>query len=327
VIKSVAAICAALSLVLASPEFVRAQSTWKPTKSVEIIVGTSPGGGQDRSARAIQRLIQEKNLVEVATNVINKPGAGSAIGYAYLAQHTGDAHYIMLSTTPLITNPLTGRQKVTYEDLTPLAMMFEEYIVTSVLASSPIKTGKDLLARLRADPQSLSIGIPGVGGGGHLGFAAAAKAAGIDPKKLKTVVFKSGGDSLTALLGGHIDVMTSTTGAPVPMYRAGKLRIVAIASKDRLPGDLASVQTWREQGVNVEFSNWRGILGPKGLTDAQISYWERVLSAVVDTPEFKQDLENNHWVGNFMRSAELRKRLKEEHNEMKALMTELGMAK
>jgi putative tricarboxylic transport membrane protein len=306
---------------------VRAQETWKPNKSVEIIVGTSPGGGQDRSARAVQRLIQEKNLVEVATNVINKPGGGSAIGYAYLAQHTGDAHFIMLSTTPLITNPLTGRQKVTYEDLTPLAMMFDEYIVTSVLASSPIKTGKDLLARLKADPQSLSIGIPGGGGGGHLGFALAAKAAGIDPKNLKTVVFKSGGDSLTALLGGHIDVMTSTTGAPVPMHQAGKLRIIAIASRERLPGELASVATWRDQGVNVEFSNWRGMLGPKNLTVAQISYWERVLAAVADTPEFKQELEKNHWVGNFAKSAEMKKRLREEHDEMKALMVELGMAK
>ena len=219
-IRIVAVVCAALCVVLLPGGAVFAQVAWKPNRSVEIIVGTSPGGGQDRSARAVQRLIQEKNLVEVATNVVNKPGAGSALGYAYLAQHTGDAHFMMLSTTPLITNPLTGRQKVTYEDLTSLAMMFDEYIVTSVLASSPIKTGKDLLARLKADPQSLSIGIPGVGGGGHLGFALAAKAAGIDPKKLKTVVFKSGGDSLTALLGGHIDVMTSTTGAPVPMHRA-----------------------------------------------------------------------------------------------------------
>lgn len=326
-IRIVAVVCAALCVVLLPGGAVFAQVAWKPNRSVEIIVGTSPGGGQDRSARAVQRLIQEKNLVEVATNVVNKPGAGSALGYAYLAQHTGDAHFMMLSTTPLITNPLTGRQKVTYEDLTSLAMMFDEYIVTSVLASSPIKTGKDLLARLKADPQSLSIGIPGVGGGGHLGFALAAKAAGIDPKKLKTVVFKSGGDSLTALLGGHIDVMTSTTGAPVPMHRAGKVRIVAIASKERLPGDLASVPTWRDQGVNAEFSNWRGMLGPKGLSDGQIGYWERVLAAVADTPEFKQDLEKNHWVGNFAKSAEMKKRLKEEHDEMKALIADLGMAK
>ena len=319
----VLALCALFTLVGTAA----AQSSWKPQKPIEIIVGTSPGGGQDLSARTVQRLIQEKNLVEVASTVVNKPGGGSAIGYAYLNQHPNDAHYIMLSTTPLITNPITGLQKITYEDLTPLAMLFDEYIVATVAAGSPLKSGKDLLAKLKADPGSLSIGIPGVGGGGHLGFAMAAKAAGVDVKKLKTVVFKSGGDSLAALLGGHIDVMTSTTGAPLPQHRAGKVRVLAVGARERIAGDLASVPTWRELGINAEFSNWRGMVGPRGLTPAQVAYWERVLAAVVDTPEFTKDLEANSWVAAFARSADMRKRLKEEHDELKALLTDLGMAK
>ena len=317
--------CALTALGLASPA--AAQSPWKPEKNVEIIVGTSPGGGQDRSARAVQRLMQEKRLVDVATNVVNKPGSGSSLGYAYLNQHPGDAHYVMLSTTPLITNPITGLMTITHNDLTPLAMLFDEYIVATVAAGSPIKSGKELLARLKADPGSLSIGIPGAGGGGHLGFALAAKAAGVDVKKLKTVVFKSGGDSITALLGGHIDVATSTTAAPVPHHRAGKLRIVAIAAPKRLTGELSSVPTWREQGVNAEFANWRGMVGPRGLTPPQVGYWDRVFAAVVDTPEFKRDLERNYWVANFARSSEMRGRLKAEHEELKALLTDLGMAK
>lgn len=319
------AVCVAICFVLA--QTAPAQAQWKPQKNIEIIVGTSPGGGQDRSARAVQRLLQEKNLIEVASTVVNKPGAGSALGYAYLNEHPNDAHYMMLSTTPLITNPITGLQKITYADLTPLALLFEEFIVTSVAASSPIKDGKDLLARLKTDPAALTIGIPGVGGGGHLGFALAAKAAGIDPKRLKTVVFKSGGDSLTALLGGHIDVMTSTTSAPVPHHRAGKLRIVAIGAAKRLGGDLATVPTWRELGVDAQFANWRGMVGPRGLTEPQVGYWERVFAAVVETPEFKQDVQKNHWSASFARSAEMRKRLQEEHEELKALLTDLGMAK
>lgn len=323
--KGLLAVGLALALAFVSPA--HGQSGWKPQKAVEIIVGTSPGGGQDRSARAVQRLIEGKRLVETPTAVVNKPGAGSALGYAYLNQHPGDAHFIMLSTTPLITNPITGLQKITYEDLTPLAMLFDEYIVTTVAASSSIKDGKDLLERLEADPGSLTIGIPGIGGGGHLGFALAAKAAGVDPKRLKTVVFKSGGDSIAALLGGHIDVMSSTTAAPVPQHRAGKVRIVAIGSRVRLPGDLATVPTWRELGVNVEFANWRGMVGPRDLTAEQIAYWEEVFAAVVATPEFRQDLERNHWSASFARSAEMRKRLKAEHDELKALLAELGMVK
>jgi putative tricarboxylic transport membrane protein len=113
----------------------------------------------------------------------------------------------------------------------------------------------------------------------------------------------------------------------VPHVRAGKLRILAIASPQRLPGDLAGVPTWRELGVDAEFSNWRGIVGPGGLNEAQVGYWERVLAAVVATPEFKQDLEKNHWVGHFAGSAEMRKRLQQEHEELKALLAALGMAK
>jgi putative tricarboxylic transport membrane protein len=304
-----------------------AQATWKPQKAIEIVVGTSPGGGQDTSARAVQRLLQEKGLIEVASTVVNKPGGGSSLGYAYLNQHPGDAHYVMLATTPLITNPITGLMKITYADITPLALLFDEYIVTTVAAGSPIRTGKELLARLKADPSSLSIGIPGAGGGGHLGFALAAKAAGVDVKKLRTVVFKSGGDSITALLGGHIDVAASTTAAPVPHQRAGKLRIVAIAAPKRLSGELANVPTWREQGVDVEFANWRGFVGPRDLTAPQIAYWERALAAVANTPEFKRDLERNFWVANSAGSEEMKKRLRAEHDELKALLTELGMAK
>ncbi len=304
-----------------------AQATWKPQRTVEIVVGTSPGGGQDTSARAVQRLIQDKQLIDVASMVVNKAGAGRSLGFAYLNQHPGDAHYVMLATTSLITSPIMGLTTITYADLTPLGMLFDEYIVTTVVAGSAIKSGSDLLARLKADPASLSIGITSVGGGGHLAFALTAKAAGIDVKKLRTVVFKSGGDSITALLGGHIDVVTSTTAAPVPHHLAGKLRIVAIAAPRRMPGELASVPTWREQGVNVEFANWRGMVGPRGLSAPQIAYWERVLAAVRDTPEFKYDIEKNYWVGNPARSDEMRKLLRAEHEEQNGLLTELGMAK
>lgn len=146
-------------------------------------------------------------------------------------------------------------------------------------------------------------------------------------KKLRTVVFKSGGDSVIALMGGHIDVVTSTTAAAVAQQRAGKLRIVAIAAPKRLAGELTAVPTWREQGINTVFANWRGIVGARGLNAQQIAYWERVLERVADRSEFKQDLEQNHWVGNFAKSEEMRQRLKAGHDELKPLLTDLGMAK
>lgn len=304
-----------------------AQTPWKPVKGVEIVVGTSPGGGQDTSARFIQKLIQDRQLVATPTVVVNKPGGGSSVGYAYLNQHPGDGHFIMLLTVPLITNHIMGLSQISYGDLSPLGVLFDEYIVATVAPQSPITSSKELIARLQKDPASLSIGVPSLTGGGYYAIALAAKAHGIDPKRLKTVVFKSGGDSITALLGGHIDVMFSTTAAPVAQLRAGKVRVLAVAAPQRLTGELAEVPTLREQGTNVVFSNWRGIVGPRGLGAAQIAYWEGVLAGLVATDEFKRDVERRNWVANFQRSDAMRQFLKAQHDELHGLLTDLGMVK
>lgn len=304
-----------------------AQTSWKPERGVEIIVGTSPGGGQDTSARFVQKLIQDKQLVETPTVVVNKPGGGSSVGYSYLNQHPGDGHFIMLLTVPLITNHILGLSQISYADLSPLGALFDEYIVATVAPQSSIKSSKELVALLQKDPAAVSIGVPSLTGGGYYAIALAAKAHGVDPKRLKTVVFKSGGDSITALLGGHIDVMFSTTAAPVAQLRAGKVRILAVAAPRRLAGELAEVPTLREQGTNVIFSNWRGIVGPRGLSATQVAYWEDVLAKLVVTDEFRRDVERRNWVANFRRSNAMSQFLKEQHDELRGLLTDLGMVK
>ncbi|MCC7483450.1 MAG: tripartite tricarboxylate transporter substrate binding protein [Burkholderiales bacterium] len=315
------------TLAAALPGTALAQTGWKPERPVEIVVGTSPGGGQDTSARFVQKLVQERQLIEVPSNVVNKPGGGSAIGYAYLNQHAGSGHHIMLLTVPLIVNHIMGLSPISYNDLSPLATLFDEYIVAAVLPDSPLRSGKDLLERLRKDVQSVSVGIPSVTGGGNFGIVMAAKAVGADPRKLKSVVFKSGGDSVTALLGGHVDVMMSTTAAPVRQRRQGKMRIIAIAAPKRVGGELADVPTFREQGADVVFANWRGIVGPRGLSPEQVAYWEGVFARLVATDEFKEDLARNQWVTNFLRSAEMRKFLATQNEQLKVLLADLGMAK
>ena len=301
--------------------------SWQPDRAVEIIVGTSPGGGQDRSARFVQKLIQDNKLVAVPTAVVNKPGAGSSIGYTYLNQQEGNAHHLMLLTVPLITNYITGISPISHADLTPVSTLFDDYIVATVIPGSPIKSASDLMDRIRKDPSSVSVGIPSITGGGGLVILLAAKGAGIDPKRVKTVVFKSGGDSVSALLGGHVDVMMSTTAAPVAQLKAGRVRILGIASPKRLHGMLATVPTLTEQGVKVVFSNWRGIVGPKGLSSAQVAYWEGVYAKLVEVDEFKRDLERRFWVSGYRDSAGMAGFLKAQHEELTGLLRDLGMAK
>jgi putative tricarboxylic transport membrane protein len=314
-------------LVAAAVPVAASAQAWQPERAVEIIVGTSPGGGQDRSARFVQKLIQDHKLVPVPTAVVNKPGAGSSIGYTYLSQQTGNPHHIMLLTVPLLTNYITGISSISYADLTPISTLFDDYIVATVKPDSPIKSARDLMERMKKDPASVTVGIPSITGGGGLAILLAAKGAGIDPRQVKTVVFKSGGDSVSALLGGHVDVMMSTTAAPVAQLKAGTVRLLGIAAPKRLHGMLASVPTLSEQGVKVVFSNWRGIVAPKGLTPAQVAYWEGVFGKVVQVDEFKQDLERRFWVSNYRDSAGMAAFLKADHEELRALLADLGMAK
>lgn len=304
----------------------RAQA-WQPERAVEILVGTSPGGGQDRSARFVQKLIQDRKLVEEPTAVVNKPGAGSSIAYTFLSQQKGNAHTIMLLTVPLLTNYITGITAVSYADLTPISTLFDDYIVATVLPNSPIQSGQDLLGRIKKDPASVSVGIPSITGGGGLAILLAAKAAGINPKRVKTVVFKSGGDSVSALLGGHIDVMMSTTAAPVAQLKGKNVRVLAIASPKRLHGMLASVPTWREQGIDVVFSNWRGIVGAPGLAPEQVAYWEGVFAKLVEIDEFQADLRRRFWVSHYRNSAGMAAFLKEQQEQLRVLLGDLGMAK
>jgi putative tricarboxylic transport membrane protein len=315
-----------LAVAAAAPPAVLAQA-WQPERAVEIVVGTSAGGGQDRSARFVQKLIQDHKLVPVPTAVVNKPGAGSSIGYTYLNQQAGNPHHIMLLTVPLLTNYITGISSISYSELTPISVLFDDYIVATVKPDSPIKSARELLDRIKKDPSSVTVGIPSITGGGGLAILLAAKAAGIDPKQVKTVVFKSGGDSVSALLGGHVDVMMSTTAAPVAQLKGGNVRILAAAAPQRMEGILANVPTLREQGINVVFSNWRGIVGPRGLTPAQTAYWEGVFAKLVQLDDFKRDVERNLWVSNFQNSAGMAKFLKAEHEELRALLGDLGMAK
>jgi putative tricarboxylic transport membrane protein len=315
------------SIALCSIAGQAAAQAWQPERAVEIIVGTSPGGGQDRSARFVQKLIQDHKLVPVPTAVVNKPGAGSSIGYTYLNQQAGNPHHIMLLTVPLLTNYITGISSISYTDLTPISTLFDDYIVATVKPDSPIKSARDLMERMKKDPSSVTVGIPSITGGGGLAILLAAKGAGIDPRQVKTVVFKSGGDSVSALLGGHVDVMMSTTAAPVAQLKAGTVRLLGIAAPRRLHGMLASVPTLSEQGVKVVFSNWRGIVAPKGVTSAQIAYWEGVFAKLVQIDEFKQDLERRLWVSNYRDSAGMAAFLKADHEELRGLLADLGMAK
>lgn len=300
---------------------------WRPDKPVEIIAASGPGGSTDKLARTIQRILQEEKLVPVAVNVVNKPGGNQTLARAYLNQHAGDGHYIDLGNPTLMANHVMGLTPQQYGDFSPIVLLLDEYTVFSIRADSPFKTGAEMVKRLAQHPDSLSIGITTRGGANHIALALAARAAGADVKRLKIVAFKSNSESMTALLGGHIDLVASSAAPAIGHFQQGRTRIVAISASKRMTGGLAQVPTWKEQQVNAENSNWRALVGPKGLTPAQIAYWEETAVRMVKSDIWQKELEANFWEGHLLRGRPLRDFLEAESKEAKEILSELGLAK
>jgi putative tricarboxylic transport membrane protein len=295
---------------------------------VELVVQAGAGGASDRAARTIQRILQERKLVEALTSVVNKPGGGGTIAYNYLNQHGGDGHYVLMTSGTLLTSHATGQSPFRHTDFTPLAILANESTVFVVRADSPLKDGKALLARLVSNPQDVRIALsPGLGNANHIAVAMAVKAAGGDVKRLKIAVFASAAETVVSLIGGHVDLVLSPASPVIPHAASGAVRVVAVSAEKRLQGALANAPTWREQGVDVVFGNWRGVMGPKGLSDAQVAHWSGVFSRLVATPEWKGDLEKNLLADQFIPGGESRQFLETEYKQVSGLLRDIGLAK
>jgi putative tricarboxylic transport membrane protein len=221
-----------------------------------------------------------------------------------------------------------GRVVAPYTELTPVAHLFGEYIGVAVRSDSPIKSGRDLIERLKKDPTAYSFGIASsLGNTNHQGAAGALKSAGVDIRKVRNVVFQSGALAIVAMLGGHIDVVPVSAGSWVSHMKNGTVRVIAISAPQRLPGVFSDIPTWREQGGNVVISNWRSIFGPKGMTADQVAWWEGAIQRFMDTPDWKAEMSTIHGMSEFMGSARLRKYMEEDYAELKAFLTELELAK
>ena len=315
----------ALALAVALPALAAAQD-WKPERNVEYVVPAGPGAALDTAARQIKELVDRHQMLPTTMIVTNKPGGAGMVAMGGLQAKPGDAHMLVTLTHSSINNKLVGEVALGYEDFTPLAILFDEFITVVVRADSPIRNGRDLVEALKKNPQSLSIGVAtSIGNHIHAAIAKPLKVAGVDIGKLTVVPFKSSAESMNNLLGGHLDVVSASAVNVISLMKAGKIRVIAVASAERLGGDLAGVPTWREQGVDAVYSSSQGLLGAKGLNAAQIAYWEGVLKRVTDTPEWAAFLAKNHWKPRFMGAADARRYLDAEAATAKSLLGDLGL--
>ncbi len=307
--------------------FAQAQG-WSPSKNVEIIVGSAPGGSNDKTARAVERALVENKLVKTTISVLNKPGGGSSIAFTFVSQRPGDPHTLLVGTTALLTNHITGRSKIYHKDFTPIASLFNDYVVFVVNAQSDIKDGKDLVERLKTKPQSIAIGFAtALGSHNHIAAGLLMKTIGGNVRDLKPVAYKGSSVAITNLLGGHIDLVTTAAGNAAGHVESGRLRVVGVAAPRRFGGALANVPTWKEQGVNLVYGGFRSIVGPKGLSADQVAFWENALRKASQTPKWQADLKKNYWSDDFLTGAEFAKELDETYAAMKSVLVDLGLSK
>jgi putative tricarboxylic transport membrane protein len=304
---------------------VAAAQGWAPLRHVELIAPNAPGGAMDSTARIVQRLWQEKKLLPVSSAVANRSGGEHALAYTYLSQRSGDPHFLSLASPVLLANHLAGRLSVTYTDVTPIATIMTEAYVFVVRADSPIKSGKDLIEALKARPDSLSIAINTILT--RIATGRVLQSAGIDIKPVKMVVLESS-KQLAGLLGGHVDVAVGSAVGFLPQVESGNLRVIAVTAPRRQLGVLSAVPTWVELGHPAAVSEtWRAILAPKGITAAQIAYWEGIMYKVAASDEFRKSAERVQGEAIFRNAAETRKQMAAEYGQAKSVMMYLGLIK
>jgi putative tricarboxylic transport membrane protein len=319
--------CCAAALWASSLVAGAAAQSWRPDKNVELIIPGGAGGGQDRTARILQKIMQG-GLVPGTVTVVNRPGGGSSIAYTYLNQYIGDGHYLASATATLLTNHILGTSPLNYTLFTPVSVLYGEYIGFAVNAAGPFRNGRDIIERMKSAPDSVSFAFgTSAGNANHIGIALALKAGGIDPAKMKTVVFKASIEATNALMGGHVDVVATPMSTYLPVLGTGKLRIVAIAAPQRVGGKFADVPTWKEQGYNAVMPSFRMFIGARGLSAAQLRYWDGVFAKIAASPDWKKELDANEWQGSHMTSTETRRFLDARYDEYRKILTELKLAR
>jgi putative tricarboxylic transport membrane protein len=313
-------LCAAL---LATPA--SAQS-WKPQRHVEIASPAGAGGALDSTARITDKLLQEMKLLGVTSSVVNRSGGEHAIAYNHIRSKAGDPHQLSFASPVLLANHITGVLPMTYTDVTPVACLISEYYVFAVRSDAPVKTGRDLVDALRANPEAMSIAV-----GTLLTRIAAAlplQSAGVDLKRTKIVVFSGAAKQALTAAGGHVDLAVAPLVQVQPFIDSGKMRVIAVTAPQRMSGALASVPSWGELGVeNASAETWRCVIAPKDLTGAQVAFWEGALRKVTEHEEFRKAGERNQWDIRFRGAAETRKFMAAEYDRMKRVIGALGLVK
>ncbi|CAG2138195.1 tripartite tricarboxylate transporter substrate binding protein [Cupriavidus numazuensis] len=291
--------------------------------TVKFMIGANPGGGYDQTGRGLGAAMIASGVSKTAT-YDNKGGAGGTIGLTqFVNTDKGNPNALMVVGAVMVGAIETNHPPVTLKNATPIARLYADTMVITVPANSPLKSIKDLTTQLKANPGSVSWGGGSKGSIDHILAGLIAKDIGVDPKKINYVPFQGGGEASASILGGHVTVGIAGVSEFLPFIKSGKMRALAVTSKDRT----ADIPTLKEQGVNVEIYNWRGVYGAPGTTPEQRKAMVDAVVKATESKAWKETLQKNDWTPFLLTGDEFGKFVDSESARLGGTLRELGVAK
>ena len=259
--------------------------------NVKMMIPANPGGGWDTTGRELGKAMLAAGAVK-NIQYDNKGGAAGAIGLAqFVSASKGDPNALMMGGMVMVGGTIQNKSAVTLDQVTPIARLTSEYEVIVVPAASPIKDMKDLMAKFKANPGSISWGGGSAGGTDHILAGMLAREVGVEPGKVNYVPFKGGGEAVAAIIGGHVSVGVSGLSEFSQHIQSGKMRALAVSSAKAMD----KIPSLKEQGYNVELANWRGIFGAPGITKAQQAELVKVVEAATKHKSWEDTLKKQEW--------------------------------
>jgi putative tricarboxylic transport membrane protein len=291
--------------------------------TMKMMIPANPGGGWDLTGRALGAALQDAGVASSVT-YDNKGGAAGAIGLAqFVNASKGDPHAMMVMGAVMLGGIITGKPPVSVTQATPIARLTTEYNVFVLPANSPLKGMKDVVEQMKKDPGSVKWGGGSRGSTEHIAAAMIAREVGVDPSKINYVPFRGGGEAVAAILGGNVTVGGSGYSEFQPYIESGKMKAIAVTSPTRLKG--VNVPTLKEQGINVEIGNWRGVYGAPGITPAQRKELTDMVLKAVKTKAWAEAMEKNNWTPALLAGPEFEEFVDREFASLRATMVKAGM--
>ncbi|HEV2502977.1 MAG TPA: tripartite tricarboxylate transporter substrate binding protein [Mesorhizobium sp.] len=291
----------------------------------KIMAPAAPGGGWDQTARSMQTALQDEKISS-SVQVTNVPGAAGTIGLAqFVNQASGDASQLLVGGYVMVGGILTNNSPVTLDQVTPIARLTGEYEVVVVPAASDIKDMAGLIAKLKADPGSVSWGGGSAGGTDHITAGLIAKAVGVDPTKVNYIAFSGGGEALAALLGNQVTVGISGYGEFSEQVKAGTLRLIGISSEKPIPG--VEAPTFKEAGVDVAIQNWRMVAAAPGISAEQKTAILGDIEKMVKSAAWQKILADKGWENTYLAGDEFTTQLKKDTELTAGVLKDIGLVK